>query len=782
MIIRQDGFWKTIFHAPGASTASIAEADWLATRLEKVAGPAITRQQADGTPGIWVGLLSEWIPAGYIGIMEPPSWTFEDWDFTIRDHWGSLVILGRDERHLKIATRRFLHKIGYTALSPAAGWEIFPTVGDEFSLEIVHQQKVPKFIKGLGEGCGLMIDQVTRLNAWRDLMGLIDDGVWQTGHAWGRLILDRAAEFSAHPEWRAGTGAGNKLCVLSDGLPEIASTWAQTFVKENVRAISMAASDGSTGWTDVCVTTNEQSTLSPSDRQITLANHVQHVIGDDVHVAVQAYGNCSLPPDVTLDPRLLVIWMTGYVFGGLSPEAVRDGYIAKGAINHSPYSYLSVYTWDHDLPGIARASDPAQISVEIARAQGALGYSCEASPSWLPYGRFYWALANGLIEPGSDLWAEYPRLAFPHGAIEAESVYNILSEKKPLTTDLIHRLAEASLNLIEACKLYPDELTRALDVGSYAIYCDFRREYEIAPNATTLEALLQWSYRIRDREIVTYRCPYYDPTLAKDRQAIAVKYGLTDLNPHQPVWTDPAPTESDIRNQLVFVITNNALLPFTPVGFSGELQKTSLISDPRPRGSYVYMLNSSTWTLSPATSTFTFDASAGIAFSTKGPARIEFWDRRTGELAGLVTVPEDKVRRSYSVNLDPNNLYNVTIHPGGGVDIDWIDSAMTYTTREGKPPFAAAYTMYFYVPKGTTTLGGYSDAQNVKFYSPDGTLVYTTPARGYFAISLSPIHQGKFFKVQNANGILALMTVPPQIALHPTELLLPADVVSADDL
>jgi hypothetical protein len=90
------------------------------------------------------------------------------------------------------------------------------------------------------------------------------------------------------------------------------------------------------------------------------------------------------------------------------------------------------------------------------------------------------------------------------------------------------------------------------------------------------------------------------------------------------------------------------------------------------------------------------------------------------------------------------------------------------------------WTLYFYVPKGTTTIAGFSSGPGL-LMDPDGRKFHDFDARpGYFRLAVPPGQDGKPWLFANTAGRRLLMTVPPCLARTPRELLLPAEVVEAD--
>jgi hypothetical protein len=102
---------------------------------------------------------------------------------------------------------------------------------------------------------------------------------------------------------------------------------------------------------------------------------------------------------------------------------------------------------------------------------------------------------------------------------------------------------------------------------------------------------------------------------------------------------------------------------------------------------------------------------------------------------------------------------------------------MERTTR-----FRARSNLYFYVPKGTTVIGGYSPSgASDQIRDSTGTVRHTfSTAAEFFSVPVPAGQDGKLWKLHNIPAEKILMTVPPYVARHPNELLLPREVVEAD--
>jgi hypothetical protein len=102
--------------------------------------------------------------------------------------------------------------------------------------------------------------------------------------------------------------------------------------------------------------------------------------------------------------------------------------------------------------------------------------------------------------------------------------------------------------------------------------------------------------------------------------------------------------------------------------------------------------------------------------------------------------------------------------------------------RHGQPRAAQRPVddVYFYVPRGTRVIGGFSDGPG-ELHNPDGKSVHTfSDAPGYFSIPVPAGQDAKLWRFNHGNGRRLLMTVPPYLTRSAKELLLPREVVERD--
>jgi hypothetical protein len=90
------------------------------------------------------------------------------------------------------------------------------------------------------------------------------------------------------------------------------------------------------------------------------------------------------------------------------------------------------------------------------------------------------------------------------------------------------------------------------------------------------------------------------------------------------------------------------------------------------------------------------------------------------------------------------------------------------------------HNLYFYVPKGTSVVGGFAEGPG-KLVDGSSKMVHEFEGKpGYFNLPVKRGDDGKLWKFEFTSGRRVLLTVPPQMARSADELLLPREVVEKD--
>ena len=105
------------------------------------------------------------------------------------------------------------------------------------------------------------------------------------------------------------------------------------------------------------------------------------------------------------------------------------------------------------------------------------------------------------------------------------------------------------------------------------------------------------------------------------------------------------------------------------------------------------------------------------------------------------------------------------------------------STLEEPMRLGGRWDLYFYVPHGTTVVGGYTDSTRGQMLDGANNVAFdfsTLPAAGYFSVPVPERQVGTLWKFSNSRGSRMLMTVPPYLATNIETMLLPREVIESD--
>ena len=123
---------------------------------------------------------------------------------------------------------------------------------------------------------------------------------------------------------------------------------------------------------------------------------------------------------------------------------------------------------------------------------------------------------------------------------------------------------------------------------------------------------------------------------------------------------------------------------------------------------------------------------------------------------------------------------------GGRTIIEWTEGhPMTMRASIEDPArLGRDSRLYFYVPKGTETVGGYVTHNDFQIFDGDSKKVLDLQniegGEGYFNIPVPKGQDATLWELRCNNVTVRLMTVPPYLARNEKELLLPKEVIEAD--
>lgn len=799
---------------PGASVRVQAAATALAQKLSAITGGTFVVTTGNGLSGIAVGLGTDfsWPYSSSFNLTDPT----QQEDFIVTSHANGVYVAGATDAAVEFAVWHLLHERGYRQFFPSANWEI---IGFSPNLDInLSGRQHPDFVyRNIWFGYGTWAENTPLFEEWkkRNRVGL---GVkLNTAHAYADIITRNIAQFNAHPEYRAlvnGVRQGTKFCISNPDLRQLVvnDTLNRFSTFPTLQSVSLEPSDNF-GW---CECAPCAALGSISDRVVTLNNQVaeavQAVYPDQKYLGMYAYAAHSSPPSINVNPRIVVSVATA--LSGFSATQLLDGWGAKGA-TLGVREYYSVTMWDKDLPGKAVAAYRNRILNTIPGyyAKGARFMNAESGDNWGPCGLGYYLASRRLWDSAdsTDMVNDFLAKSFtPALKTPMAAFYNRIdwSGGGLLSEDLIGRMYR-DLNQALGMTTDPKIRARIYDLALYTRYVELYFQYvSERTNMTTrqakFEAVIRFAYRIRQSFMVHSLGIYRALDGLDDNVSIPAEaaYSVPEKNgqgvPVNP-WKNPSTpyTTTEIDTFISQGIANNSLLPWTPKSFTddlvpaGPLNLTSgaLGGISTLRGGY----NIYTWINpgSPMPASINFTAKTGAVYSNRGGAKFDLHPKNepSGEMVFSTTIPPDRVVYSISLPTTYDSLHRIRLTDGtAGTNVyapnppNEIAFTMPASVDDGTL-LVGRWNLYFYVPKGTTTIGGYnSSGSDGDLRDASNTVRHTWNATppGYFTVPVPAGQDGKLWKFNNSLGERILMTVPPFLARSANQLLLPREVVEAD--
>ncbi len=771
--------------SPNASAGTKQQAQTLASYLTRITGRQVAVQPGEGSSGIAVGTAQDFPQAG----MASPTDPLKREDYVLQTHPGGVYVVGASELGVQRAVWDLLYRAGYRQFFPGPDWEVIPKSPDlQLSLNV---QAHPDFVaREIWYGWGEADWAKKPALDWR-LKNRMGSAVeLETGHAYEEILARNQAEFQKHPEYLAlvgGKRSGDKFCISNPGLRQLVVQDRLRWLKENpnARCVSVEPSDGG----DWCECGPCKALGSPSDRAVLLANEVIKSLPAGIFAGMYAYNEHSPPPTKTkVDPRLIVSVATQFVKGGYTPDQLMSGWRGAGATLLGVREYYSVIAWDKDLPGAAEAANTDYLKSTIPKfsKQGVRFFNSEAGDNWGPYGLGYYLASRMLWDTDEanripQLTDDFLTKAFGPAKAPMAKFYQLIDgAKKPmLSNDTVGRMYR---NLQDALSLTQDpaQRKRIEDLILYTRYVELYMAYTEAGGAQrqqNFEQMMRHSYKIGPLMMVHALAQMRD---MPDRDSAV--HLPDNLNPGTPY------TEAQTLAFLQQGIAKNKLLDFTPVAFSQNLVSAAPLNLPnQPTGDAgLFSRGDRTWfTWTQANQPLPISGKAGLVYGNLGPAQIELFPSgdAKGEASSSYTLVPDQQNRELGLTSPYSGLARLKIQDNyDGTLLTWPEGLPMTVWSDPEHPVEmfGRWTMYFYVPRGTKVIGGYSTADG-ELLNPSGTVALSfenNPA--FFKVPVPAGMDGQVWKLNSCQGSRLLMTVPPCLARSPSELLLPAEVVSRD--
>ena len=786
-------------------------AEALSSYLERISGAkfaieTFTSVREPDAKGITLGLASE-----FNGTVQGPLKGVDSThveDYLLRSHKNGLDLIGVSELGAEHAVWDFLHRLGYRYFFPSDKWEIVPRVPD--ITIAVHVWEHPDYLsRRIWYGFGSTKENLDAFygNWWarnRTAMG-ID---LANAHEYASIILRNRATFEAHPEYYAliaGQRAvwnGAQFCISNPGLRKLVAEDALHKLELNPKldSVSVEPNDGG-GWCE-CAECKKVGNGSVSDRVVTLANEVATAVAAKYpgkFVGMLAYNEHSPPPSLKVHPNVVVSIANGFIKGGYTMDQLIEGW-SQQAKMIGVYEYYSFFTWDWDSPGAARGGNLDFLKTSTVKyyQRGARFMSAESSNNWGPNGLGYYLAARLLwdtteAERADEIITDFIDKSFGTARKPMAEWYRLIdgSNKPLLTTDLVGRMYR---KLDQALKLTSDPSIRAriYDLVLYTRWAEMVNAPDRLP--AQLQNLLSFSWRIRATNMIHTMGHW---SISEEKAPSEARLAVPE--PQNP-WKSSKPyTAQEFEKIISDGIANNSTVTFTAIDFSDDLVLAAPLGlKTETTGTFNFFRDKaqfSTW-IEKAPATIAVQVKCGVSTGpVEGTGKIALYpgDDPTGEATSTQSFPRD--------NKDFSDLQLKTTHRGlhtllltdgtAGTMMNWPEGTplVFESGMRAQHGFQGKWTMYFYVPKGTKEVGGARvGAVKGNVLDSKGKICFTFGEgadkgenRAHWKVPVEPGQDAKLWQFQNIEGgEVRLMTVPPYLARNGQELLLPSEVVKAD--
>lgn len=789
----------------------------LADSLGKITGAPFAVAEGDGRSGLAVG-----VPADFAGLPSPPEFgtgPLEREDYLLRTHADGVWLLGASEQAVEHAVWDFLHEVGYRLFFLTETWEVIP---DRPDLRVaVDRFEKPDYITRQAPRGAPWSDSELWAR-WRIRNRVTSGFTLRTGHAYDGIIRANAEAFRAHPEYYALVdgerrlagrvdGRGNiKFCISNPGLRQLVVDHAVRVMRKNPDqdSISMDPSDGA-HWCE-CAACTELGTVS--DRVVVLANAVAEAINaldlGPKYVGIYAYNQHSPPPNVRVHPHVVVSIATSFIRGGYTVEELIEGWSAEGA-TLGVREYHDVFAWSHDMPRRARGGnlDYLARTVPYFHQNGARFMNSENSDSWGANGLGYWLSPILLWDVSAakridDYVEDFLDKAFESAKEPMREFYRLLNQDHSIRTpeDVVGRMYR-SLKAARELAQSPKVHARLDDLVLYTRYVELYNTYRAATGdarQAAFEALWRHTYRMRDRRLVSTVAICHRDRF-RDRSVSVPDAAAWDVPEEENPWKSSAPfTDRELEQMVAAGIAANpiAVLNFEPAAFGGELVPATALNLPdvtpgrfslKGRGTRRYL----TWLQAPRTLELRVTGGLIAHYRDRGNVKIRLFSSQEATLEPVAqdeSVPPDGQEYRVTLRSPFGGLHTLEVSDGSDMTALDLPDDLPVTIRSSMddPPgnsLFGRWTLYFYVPRGTKVVGGFTEDQTGLMRDGQGKLVLDfgkLEQAGYFRVPVPAGQDGRLWKIENALGHKLLMTVPPYLARSGKELLLPREVVEAD--
>lgn len=803
--------------SPSASDATRAAASRLSDYLGRICGAPFQVQAGDGSAGIAVGLVEDFPAVKTDAAFRPTELTRRE-EYLLRSHEKGILLLGATEQAVEHAVWDLLYRLGHRQFFPGKTWEVVPREAN-LSIAVDAIERPAYHCRRIWYGFGPWDYAEEPYRDWCAKNRTVAGVVLNTGHAYDGVVRAAGKQFDAHPEyWPLLSGERKpvrnpKPCLSNPAVRKLFVEHALAQFAKNpaLDSVSMDPSDGG-GW---CQCERCAKLGSVSDQAVTLANEVAAAVNAKYPgklVGIYAYNYHSPPPGIRVHPQVVVSAATAFLKGGHSLEDILAGWSAQGA-TLGIREYYSVNTWDRDQPAHARGGnlDYLRRTIPEFHAKGARYMSAESSDNWGPNGLGYYLAARMLwdvreAERLDALAEDFLARAFGPAREPMREFYRQLDGSKPhLVVDdqlgRMHRALEEARRLADT----PEVHARIDDLALYAHYASLYRRYAAAEGKdrqAAFEALIRHAYRMRKTMLVHTKALYRD--LASRDKTVTIPAGAEWSSPEKSnPWKSGQPfTEAEIAGYLKEGVERHKLveIAFEPLAFSTDLVPAAAkLGFPAnaPAGQlgagrgvqefYTFVEKA------PAKVQLRITGGLIAAYRNRGNVKVDVWKiggaSQTGEQETLIcsdrTAPPDGREHEVTLEVKEPGLFKITVSDGDDrTEVKWPPGQPMTVWSSLQTPMNERYRQwmqYFYVPKGTKTLGLFGGDHGEVRDSEDRVQFWLNGREpNFYSLPVPAGQDGKVWHIRYGNGPIRLLTVPPCFSDTPQGLLLPKEVVQKD--
>ncbi|HON05103.1 MAG TPA: DUF4838 domain-containing protein [Candidatus Ratteibacteria bacterium] len=724
--------------------------------------------------------------------------------YVLRSHKSGIYVIGATDTGVEDAVWDLLYRIGYRQFFAPQKWEYIPN-HENLSINIDSVQVPDYYARRIWYGYGTWDENKPAYNDWCKKNRAVSSIILNTGHAYEGIIAKNKVEFDAHPEYLGlinGERKSSKFCISNPGLRKLVVEYAIKTFEQNpeLDSISMEPSDGG-GWCE-CEECAKMGSIT--DRALTLANEVADAVvkkfGKGKYVGMYAYSQHSPPPNIQVHPNVIISIATAFIRGGYTVDQLIDGWYKKGA-TIGIREYYGVNVWDRDLPGNPKASGVKSLaqSIDSFYKKGARFLSAESSDNWGPNGLGYYVASRVLwdtdeVKKVDELKNDFLEKMFGPAKDNMKEFYELIDkDNKPLLTeDLIGRMYRS---LAEAKKKTKDLAiqSRINDLILYTRYVELFKKYSETrgeERQQAFEDVIKFAYRIRNTMMVHSYALYRDlPN--RDKGVKVPDEAKWNVPEGKNPWKSSQPfTEEEIQKFLEQGINANKLIDFKPVSFSMKFVPASRLKIPEEtsvetpsfgtRGVNRFYI----W-VDRVPAEIKLRITGGLIYKDRGDIKVFLYpdEQEFSTYVDNASIPPDGNEHEIILKTKYQGLHWIEVSDGSaGTRTSWVDKmpVTIFTAFDKQPHFIGRWSFVFYVPKGTKTIGGFSNGLGDVFNSSGKKVYSLSGGTTYFSIPVESNEDGKIWRIKNATGVCVFMTIPSCFARNSSELLIPVEVIEKD--